>query len=139
MSASKKLADLVREEINTLYDALTDRMLIMGDEAVERQQLGDAPGVTLRMAERERLDNLRQRLTDLVEAQDWTAEQCAEAWGVQVKTWHGYVARGAAPKPSTHSGRTPIWDADTVTSWKRPGQGARTDRNATEDNRGGTR
>lgn len=60
-------------------------------------------------------------------AEEWTAQQCADNWGVKVKTWHGYVARGAAPKPARHVGRTPLWDADTVRGYPRPGRGARTD------------
>ncbi|MEV8324494.1 hypothetical protein [Kitasatospora sp. NPDC056731] len=60
-------------------------------------------------------------------ADEWTSRQCADYWGVKLKTWHGYVAREQAPQPSRRIGRTPIWDAGTVTSYPRPGRGARTD------------
>ncbi|MFF1547175.1 hypothetical protein [Streptomyces sp. NPDC058291] len=65
--------------------------------------------------------------------EEWTATQCAQAWGVQVRTWHGYVARKRAPRPIRHVGRTPVWDAAAVKSWPRPGQGARTDITTTRD------
>jgi len=61
------------------------------------------------------------------DVEEWTAQQCAEAWGVKIRTWHGYVARDRAPKPIRHISRTPLWDASAVRSWPRPGQGARTD------------
>jgi hypothetical protein len=60
-------------------------------------------------------------------SEEWTAAQCADAWGVPPRTWHSYVARDQAPKPTRHVGRTPLWDADTVRTYPRPGQGARTD------------
>ncbi|MEU9333163.1 hypothetical protein AB0D49_08355 [Streptomyces sp. NPDC048290] len=44
----------------------------------------------------------------------WTAQQCADNWGIALRTWHGYVARDQAPKPWRHEGRTPLWLADTV-------------------------
>jgi hypothetical protein len=59
--------------------------------------------------------------------EDWTRPQCAEHWGISPSTWSGYVARGHAPQPYTWVGRTPLWDADTVRTYPRPGQGARTD------------
>ncbi|KDN80483.1 hypothetical protein [Kitasatospora cheerisanensis] len=58
----------------------------------------------------------------------WTAQQCAAAWGIGLKTWHGYRARGQAPEPCAHAGRTPLWDPQTVRTWPRTGQGARTDK-----------
>jgi hypothetical protein len=57
----------------------------------------------------------------------WTRAQCAEHWGIKPDTWSGYVSRGQAPKPILHVGRTPLWDADQVKGWHRPGPGARTD------------
>jgi predicted DNA-binding transcriptional regulator AlpA len=60
-----------------------------------------------------------------------TSEEAAAIAGVARKTWSGYVARGQAPKPVRHVGRTPVWDEAEVTAWmeNRPGVGARgTDR-----------
>ncbi|MFC1418606.1 hypothetical protein [Streptacidiphilus cavernicola] len=59
--------------------------------------------------------------------EEWTAQQCADAWGIKVKTWHGYVARGQAPPAKRHVGRTPVWDPETVRTYDRQGQGKRTD------------
>ena len=59
--------------------------------------------------------------------EEWTAAQCAQEWGVKVRTWHSYVARNQAPGRLRHVGRTPVWDAAAVRAWPRPGQGARTD------------
>lgn len=44
-------------------------------------------------------------------------------------TWSSYVARGRAPQPVRHVGRTPLWDRQAILRWveTRPGQGARTD------------
>jgi hypothetical protein len=58
-------------------------------------------------------------------AEEWTRDQCAKEWKVEPDTWSGYVTRGQAPKPTRHIGRTPLWDADEVRGWQRPGQGAR--------------
>lgn len=60
-------------------------------------------------------------------SEEWTAAQCATAWGIKPRTWHGYVAREQAPKPVRHVGRTPVWDAEAVRNYPRPGRGARTD------------
>lgn len=60
-------------------------------------------------------------------SEEWTAAQCAEAWDIKPRTWHGYVARDQAPKPARHIGRTPVWDAEIVRAYPRPGRGARTD------------
>lgn len=60
-------------------------------------------------------------------AEEWTAQQCADHWGVKLKTWHGYVAREQAPKAVRRIGRTPLWDAQEVRDYPRPGRGARTD------------
>lgn len=48
--------------------------------------------------------------------EEWTAQQCAKAWGVQLKTWHSYVARNQAPAPVRRIGRTPMWSAAEVTA-----------------------
>lgn len=60
-------------------------------------------------------------------SEDWTRDRCAEHWGISPSTWSGYVARGYAPRPHTHVGRTPLWDAGVVRDYARPRQGARTD------------
>lgn len=56
-----------------------------------------------------------------------TSDEAAELAGVARKTFSGYVARGQAPKPVRHIGRTPVWDEDELRSWmdNRPGHGAR--------------
>jgi hypothetical protein len=59
--------------------------------------------------------------------EEWTATQCADAWGIKLKTWHSYVAREKAPEAVRRIGRTPLWDAAEVRDWPRPGRGARTD------------
>lgn len=59
--------------------------------------------------------------------EEWTRFQCADHWGIKPDTWSGYVTRGQAPAPARHVGRTPVWDAETVRTWNRPGSGARTD------------
>lgn len=65
--------------------------------------------------------------------EEWTADQCADHWGIKRRTWHGYVARGYAPKLKRRVGRTPVWDAHTVRTWPRPGRGTRTDLNNPEE------
>jgi hypothetical protein len=42
-------------------------------------------------------------------------------------TWSGYVARGQAPAPGRHLGRTPLWDPAEVRAWQaaRRGRGWR--------------
>lgn len=64
-----------------------------------------------------------------METEEWTADQCAAEWGIKPRTWHSYVRRQppTAPQPIRHIGRTPVWDADTVRTYPRPGRGARTD------------
>lgn len=47
-------------------------------------------------------------------AEEWTAQQCADHWGVAVKTWHAYVARNQVPAPVRRVGRTPLWDAEEI-------------------------
>ncbi len=62
-------------------------------------------------------------------AATWTADECAEAWGVAPSTWRAYVAQGRAPGPlpGYDEQRRRMWDPDVVKSWKRPGQGSRSD------------
>lgn len=69
------------------------------------------------------------------EGERWTAERCAAEWGIRPATWHSYVRRDrpTAPLPVAHVGRTPLWDADEVRTWPRPGRGARTDLTTRED------
>jgi hypothetical protein len=63
----------------------------------------------------------------VVTSETWTADQCAAAWGVKVGTWRDYVARGYAPKPlpGFDEQRRRRWDAETVRTYQRPGQGRR--------------
>jgi hypothetical protein len=68
-------------------------------------------------------------------SEEWTADRCATQWGILPRTWHSYVARGQAPKPARHVGRTPLWDADAVRDWPRPGRGARTDLPTSKEDR----
>ena len=55
----------------------------------------------------------------------WTAQQCAEAWGVRVPTFLAYVSRGQAPAPLPDPGPDGRrrWDPDALRSWPRPGAG----------------
>lgn len=53
----------------------------------------------------------------------WTAQDCADHWGISPITWRSYVSRGQAPAPSTRISRTPLWDPATVRAWPRPGRG----------------
>lgn len=48
-----------------------------------------------------------------------TRSQAAKLAGVKVDTWSSYVARGHAPAPIEHVGRTPLWDADQLRAWLR--------------------
>lgn len=59
----------------------------------------------------------------------WTADECAQAWGVAASTWRDAVADGRAPAPlpGFDEQRRRRWDPGAVTGWARPGQGARTD------------
>ncbi len=54
-----------------------------------------------------------------------TSGEVVELTGVARKTFSGYVARGQAPKPIRHVGRTPVWDEDEIKAWQanRPGRG----------------
>lgn len=64
-------------------------------------------------------------------ANTWTAEQCADYWGIQMSTWRDYVSRDYAPQalPGFDEQRRRRWDPDAVKAAfdKRPGRGARTD------------
>lgn len=46
----------------------------------------------------------------------WTADQCAEAWGVAAATWRSYVYAGEAPAPlpGKDEQRRSRWDPETV-------------------------
>lgn len=59
----------------------------------------------------------------------WTADECAAAWGIKPSTWRAYVSQGRAPKPlpGYDEQRRRRWDSDAARSWKRAGQGRRTD------------
>lgn len=54
-----------------------------------------------------------------------TSAEVGDLTGVPRQTFSGYVARGQAPKPIRHVGRTPLWDEDEIKAWKegRPGSG----------------
>jgi hypothetical protein len=47
--------------------------------------------------------------------------------GIQPATWRGYYRDGRTPEPDGWIGGKPWWLAQTIDSWERPGQGARTD------------
>ena len=53
------------------------------------------------------------------------AAAAAKRAGVEVDTWHSYVARGLAPEPVYRLGSTSAWTADVIDAWmrQRPGQG----------------
>jgi hypothetical protein len=36
---------------------------------------------------------------------------------ITAATWRSYVARGQAPAPATHVGRTPLWSIDDIDRW----------------------
>jgi len=36
---------------------------------------------------------------------------------IRPSTWSGYVARGQAPKPARHIGRTPVWDSADIAKY----------------------
>ncbi len=56
-----------------------------------------------------------------------TRDDAAKIAGVTPDTFSSYVARGQAPAPAKHIGRTPLWDERKVQAWAdgRPGRGAR--------------
>ena len=78
------------------------------------------------------MDSPAQDTTRTEDTEEWTSDQCAKAWGIKRRTWSGYVTRGYAPQPSRHVGRTPVWDAEKVRTWPRPGQGTRTTPDTTD-------
>lgn len=47
-----------------------------------------------------------------------TRTEAAEIAGVTPGTWSAYVARGQAPAPARHIGRTPLWSRAQVTAWQ---------------------
>ncbi|HEY0814576.1 MAG TPA: hypothetical protein VGE11_14955 [Pseudonocardia sp.] len=55
-------------------------------------------------------------------SETWSSEQCAEAWGVKITTWLGYVSRGQAPAALAGDGPR-RWDAAEVRAFPRPGAG----------------
>lgn len=59
--------------------------------------------------------------------QEITTDEAASLVGVTRKTFSGYVARGQAPKPVRHVGRTPVWEEQEIKDWlaNRPGRGSR--------------
>jgi hypothetical protein len=61
----------------------------------------------------------------------WTAQECAEHWGVEMSTWRDYVSRDYAPQPlpGFDDQRRRRWDPAAVRKAfdERPGRGARTD------------
>jgi DNA-directed RNA polymerase specialized sigma24 family protein len=58
-------------------------------------------------------------------AETWTADECAAAWGVKTPTWLGYVSRGHAPRalPERDERGRHLWDAVAVRTFPRPGPG----------------
>ena len=46
-----------------------------------------------------------------------TREEAAAIGGIRPDTWSAYVSRGQAPRPTTHIGRTPLWDHGQVLEW----------------------
>lgn len=71
-----------------------------------------------------------------------TTAQAAARWGVTPGTFRGYVARGHAPAPDVPAPEgvspnrsNPLWYADTLDSFPRPGRGARTDLSTGTTNR----
>lgn len=64
-------------------------------------------------------------------AEWWTTEDIAAYLGVKPATVRRYRGRepehgGLPPEDHTFL-RTPVWRPATITAWKRPGRGARTD------------
>jgi hypothetical protein len=47
----------------------------------------------------------------------WTADEVALAAGIGNRSFHAYTARGYAPQPDGHVGRTPVWREVTVRGW----------------------
>jgi len=61
----------------------------------------------------------------------WTMDDVAAYLGIAPESARRYrsrpVARGGLPKEDRMFGRTPAWKPATITAWKRPGRGARSD------------
>ncbi|TDB88329.1 MarR family transcriptional regulator [Actinomadura sp. KC216] len=57
----------------------------------------------------------------------WTIADVAAHWGVKPTTIHTYRTRGWLPPEDETIGNAPVWKPKTITSFKRPGRGARTD------------
>ncbi|MFB4273047.1 helix-turn-helix transcriptional regulator [Nonomuraea sp. GTA35] len=59
-----------------------------------------------------------------VDTDYWTMADIAEHLGIKLRSVHTYRTRGDLPPEDHMIGRTPVWRPATITSWKRPGQGA---------------
>ncbi|MFI9558855.1 hypothetical protein [Nonomuraea endophytica] len=79
-----------------------------------------------------------------LDAEYWTMDDIADYLGVKLRSVHTYRHRGSQlreraaageditpdqlaaglPAEDKMIGRTPVWQPATITSWKRPGQGA---------------
>ncbi|HNV40592.1 MAG TPA: hypothetical protein PLI84_10410 [Ornithinibacter sp.] len=57
----------------------------------------------------------------------WTYADVAAHLGIEQATARSYKHRGYLPPPDGVLGSTPWWRPETITSWTRPGRGARTD------------
>lgn len=61
----------------------------------------------------------------------WTMDDVAAYLGIAPESARRYrsrsLARGGLPKEDRMFGRTPAWKPATITAWKRPGRGARSD------------
>jgi predicted DNA-binding transcriptional regulator AlpA len=53
-----------------------------------------------------------------------TSDEAASIANVKPVSWYRIVARGSAPAPDGHVGRTPVWRESTVIAWldKRRGE-----------------
>lgn len=47
----------------------------------------------------------------------FTAQQCADRYQIDLRTWHRFVARGDAPKPVS-LGRLVRWSLDSLQQWE---------------------
>ncbi len=59
----------------------------------------------------------------------WTLHDVADHWDVSYNTVRTYRSRnrGELPPPDATFGRSPVWKPQTIITFQRPGQGARTD------------
>lgn len=55
--------------------------------------------------------------SDLMTAQAVAALLATCGRHITASTWRAYVARGQAPAPVRHVGRTPLWDAEQIRAW----------------------